>query len=462
MKKLYVLLLSVIALVLVTGCGKEDYEKYKSYVENGPISCKYEAMSDTYSYLGDIKYITITATLKDVSINYELKNGSSYNGKIVTFKFNNKNEVTGVTEESYNKFDKYTIYLKNGSDPLFNYQNFLAQYAVHNTCPEMLRVLPGNVHDRKETTQGRLYDTDYGSAVTRYFQFNKYIYVDERPEETKPNPCNVTNISCHHTAAVSCNTYTFNTKLDGEINVELGYMMNKDGVSLDKYFEVYSQYGDDIAYNYGGNKGRGVARLGSYDYVIETVDWDNLFPYTCGYANADDMMIYEKDIAGSINAYITTNNSKIIEEYDMFGEPDESYKRTPVEYTGDKNKIVLPIIDIPEIALCMQDSVLKTFRIMGMLLFVLKILVPLIIIILGTIDFVKALLDTGDKANKEAINMLVKRFIIGVIIFMLPTIIDFALSFVDGAKEASSHYTACTGCLFHPFDADTCDVVEDN
>ena len=118
--------------------------------------------------------------------------------------------------------------------------------------------------------------------------------------------------------------------------------------------------------------------------------------------------------------------------------------------------IYVPNKDLKDINFCGDGRVLQAFRIGGFLLFAAKILVPLIIIILGSIDFAKAVINTGDKASKEAVTMLVKRLIIGVIIFLLPTILDVLLGFIDGAEENSDSFSTCTHCLFDPFDSDTC------
>ena len=126
----------------------------------------------------------------------------------------------------------------------------------------------------------------------------------------------------------------------------------------------------------------------------------------------------------------------------------------------DKNVINIPVVDIPKLEFCEQNGVLQAFKIIGLILFVVKILVPVLLIVLGTIDFVKALTNPEEKADKEAINMFVKRLIIGIIIFLIPTILDLLLNFVDGAEDTSKGFSACTTCMFNPFDSNKCVGVE--
>lgn len=58
---------------------------------------------------------------------------------------------------------------------------------------------------------------------------------------------------------------------------------------------------------------------------------------------------------------------------------------------------------------------------------IIKILVPIIIIGLAVVDFVKAMAAQKQDEVKNAFNKLVKRLIIGAIIFVLPTLIDVLL-----------------------------------
>ena len=108
----------------------------------------------------------------------------------------------------------------------------------------------------------------------------------------------------------------------------------------------------------------------------------------------------------------------------------------------------LPIDDID---LGSDEKILQAFQIVGYLLFAVKIVVPLILIIMGIMDFAKAVISSDDKANKTALNSLIIRIIAGVVIFLIPTVLNFAISIIDGATETASNFAQCTNCLFDPF-----------
>lgn len=61
---------------------------------------------------------------------------------------------------------------------------------------------------------------------------------------------------------------------------------------------------------------------------------------------------------------------------------------------------------------------------------IIKFAVPILIIGLGVVDYVKALAAQNQDEVKRSTNKLIKRLIIGIIIFLLPTLIEFALGIV--------------------------------
>lgn len=67
----------------------------------------------------------------------------------------------------------------------------------------------------------------------------------------------------------------------------------------------------------------------------------------------------------------------------------------------------------------------------------IRIAVPILLIILGTTDFVKALLSDDQQETKKATSRFVKRCIIAVAIFFIPSIIMYIISFIDKIADVS-------------------------
>ncbi len=83
-------------------------------------------------------------------------------------------------------------------------------------------------------------------------------------------------------------------------------------------------------------------------------------------------------------------------------------------------------LDITEVEVCGAGTTsLLVFQVIGYIILIIKILVPIILIVLGSIDLGKASLSGDDKAVKEAAIIFAKRVLIGLIIFFIPTILDF-------------------------------------
>ncbi len=112
-----------------------------------------------------------------------------------------------------------------------------------------------------------------------------------------------------------------------------------------------------------------------------------------------------------------------------------------------------PIYQDASLNFCVQTSAIWQY--IGYLLIVVKILIPLVIIILGIIDFVKSITTIDPKGLVKAIISLVKRVIMGVLIFILPSLVSYVFSLVGESSEYVSRGEACQVCLLKP-NSDSC------
>lgn len=112
-------------------------------------------------------------------------------------------------------------------------------------------------------------------------------------------------------------------------------------------------------------------------------------------------------------------------------------------------------LDTSEIVFCDQVNVLKTLRIFGYLLSVVKIIIPLLLIIFATIDFSKAAVNSDQEALNKAIKSVANRAIAAVAIFFLPTIIFYLTSLIGNSVSDDDSFNKCNACLFK---LNECDV----
>lgn len=72
---------------------------------------------------------------------------------------------------------------------------------------------------------------------------------------------------------------------------------------------------------------------------------------------------------------------------------------------------------------CAEQSKINTFYLIGLIIYILKIAVPIILMVVGSIDLIKAITSQDNNALKSAATLLAKKAIIAVIIFLIPSIV---------------------------------------
>lgn len=148
------------------------------------------------------------------------------------------------------------------------------------------------------------------------------------------------------------------------------------------------------------------------------------------------------DVDGSENVYDGTNN--------------ENYK----DETTQKPSDYVDKIDYN--SLCENRSIKQTMKLIGYLVQVIRWIVPLIIIVLGMIDFGKATIESDDKALNKATASLIRRIVAGLVVFFIPTIILAILNAIEVTKgiedETNSQFGACTKCIFGAHKDGYCDI----
>ena len=74
---------------------------------------------------------------------------------------------------------------------------------------------------------------------------------------------------------------------------------------------------------------------------------------------------------------------------------------------------------------------IELFELLGVFLVILKIAIPLVIVILGTFDYFKAVTGNKDDEIKKSTATLIRRIIAGVIIFFIPGLVNFIFGLVN-------------------------------
>ncbi len=79
------------------------------------------------------------------------------------------------------------------------------------------------------------------------------------------------------------------------------------------------------------------------------------------------------------------------------------------------------------------------------ILLIVQIIIPILLIIWGTIDLGKAVIASKEEDIKKAQGMLIKRIIYAILVFLLVVIVNFAMGIV-GNKSWQSCWKGATTC----------------
>jgi len=106
--------------------------------------------------------------------------------------------------------------------------------------------------------------------------------------------------------------------------------------------------------------------------------------------------------------------------------------------------------DTGTVTYCNDPAIKKPLVFIGNIINIAKILLPLILIIFGVIDFFKAVISLKPEELGKSIKSLVMRTVAAVIIFFIPTIISLVFKLLDDWSLIKSEYTVCSTCLLEP------------
>ncbi len=111
-------------------------------------------------------------------------------------------------------------------------------------------------------------------------------------------------------------------------------------------------------------------------------------------------------------------------------------------------------------SICRTEGFMTASKIVGIIILVAKWLAPLILIIMGMIDFFKAVISSSDKALSDATGTFIKRMIIAIIIPIIPGLLHYLIGFLVGiySEETEEKFELCTNCVNNPLDKKACDI----
>ena len=99
--------------------------------------------------------------------------------------------------------------------------------------------------------------------------------------------------------------------------------------------------------------------------------------------------------------------------------------------------------------ICSKPEYRKPMRFIGQIVQFLKIIVPILIIGFGAIDLFKAITASKDDAIKKAIKSIAFRAVAGIVIFLIPGLVQFVMNMVNEWSDYKNSWCCCTECLLN-------------
>lgn len=154
---------------------------------------------------------------------------------------------------------------------------------------------------------------------------------------------------------------------------------------------------------------------------------------------ANNYETFKSDLTGSLVATLESKSIDQNADSNTIVEENKQYSIDNMHYS---------IINYKN--LCNNSSVSSTMMIIGYILEVVKWLAPLIIIVTGMIDFGKASIYMNDNSFKNIVSPFARRFVAGISIFFVITIVDVFSDIFLKFDFMSGMFSNCTECMLDP------------
>lgn len=97
-----------------------------------------------------------------------------------------------------------------------------------------------------------------------------------------------------------------------------------------------------------------------------------------------------------------------------------------------------------------DEGIISVFKIGGNVLFIIKIVVPILLIVTASVDMFKAVIGSDQDLVLKQTQIIIKRGIAAIIVFLLPSIIYFAFTSLVNIDSDLEKFDNLGMCLKEP------------
>lgn len=98
--------------------------------------------------------------------------------------------------------------------------------------------------------------------------------------------------------------------------------------------------------------------------------------------------------------------------------------------------------------ICSMSGTLRALSVVGVLITIAKIMIPIVLIIKGTIDIGKNIVSQKPDELSKSAALLGKRILAGLIIFLLPSLIEGLVDLLVNPTDIENEFVDCHVCLY--------------
>lgn len=176
----------------------------------------------------------------------------------------------------------------------------------------------------------------------------------------------------------------------------------------------------NLDYSFSSISGQYNITLNASATHLNVADFENECP-------SRDTLVFACTASGQTRQCSINTRTWIDDNIDDPWDNDSDWEQLGEEVDmGDFNNTV----DCPDI-INMEEG--KLGWLLNTLLNYIRIIGPVLVVLLSAIDFIKAVLGTDEKAMKEAQNKLIIRLVAAVALFLVPTLVQLLLSFINAS-----------------------------
>ena len=339
----------------------------------------------------------------------------------------------GSAEAIVTKVNNQTV---NNSENIQNWSSIKSKYQSNKECPLYLAIYDNGTFSN--TKVWAYYDQSEAISDATKNKANLITNAYEGVNASDSDKAQIKKKMSQY--ANSCNSYASKTydmtncQDQGQVTTKYTDCVNE----ADRDHAVIQQYVDDI----NGYVTKKYISANDEDYKTFKKMCDaaekniDLYKEALTYIKNKD---YNEQSGTNIESKVSDNDVKDNKYVKDYNNKNNNYSERTYDTDGSD---IFEICDVNK-----NPQLVASMKLIGIFVTIVKIIVPVILIILGSLDMSKAVVSKDNDAIQKALIVFFKRAVAAVLVFLAPTVILGIFDMVDNIRDKQSVYETCRNCI---------------